>query len=178
MAVDVPQAPEPDAKDWTWVLTQPCPDCGFDAAAVPREHIPARLLATNPRWTAVLTGPAAARRPSPAVWSPLEYGCHVRDVHRVFALRGRLILDEADPEFADWDQDETALTQRYWEADPAAVAAELTSAGEAAADVFGGLDDAQWSRAGRRSNGSVFTMESLALYYLHDVEHHLHDVVR
>ena len=29
---------------------------------------------------------------------------------------------------------------------------------------------------GRRSDGSAFTVESLGRYWLHDVEHHLHDV--
>ena len=24
----------PDDKNWTWVLARPCPDCGFEAAAV------------------------------------------------------------------------------------------------------------------------------------------------
>ena len=38
---DEPMAPEPDDKDWTFVLGQPCPDCGFDAAAVDRTEIPA-----------------------------------------------------------------------------------------------------------------------------------------
>ena len=31
-------------------------------------------------------------------------------------------------------------------------------------------------RPGRRSNGSVFTVETLGRYFLHDVLHHLHDV--
>jgi hypothetical protein len=26
---------EPDEKDWTWTLDRSCPDCGFEAAAVP-----------------------------------------------------------------------------------------------------------------------------------------------
>ncbi len=29
---------------------------------------------------------------------------------------------------------------------------------------------------GRRSNGSVFTVETLAKYFLHDLEHHVRDV--
>jgi hypothetical protein len=31
-------------------------------------------------------------------------------------------------------------------------------------------------RLGRRSNGSVFTVETLGKYFLHDLEHHAHDV--
>jgi len=35
---------------------------------------------------------------------------------------------------------------------------------------------AQWDRPGRRSDGLVFTILTLARYHLHDVEHHLFDV--
>jgi hypothetical protein len=28
--VSAPEAPLPDDKDWTWVVEEPCPECGFD----------------------------------------------------------------------------------------------------------------------------------------------------
>ena len=31
---------EPDGKDWTWVLEQPCPECGFDPAAIDVTDLP------------------------------------------------------------------------------------------------------------------------------------------
>ena len=34
----------------------------------------------------------------------------------------------------------------------------------------------EWQRPGRRSNGSAFTVDTLARYLLHDVVHHVHDV--
>ena len=170
-----PAAPIPDEKDWTWVLDQPCPECGFDAAGVARETIAGRLLATTPRWQTVLLGPDVAERPAPATWSALEYACHVRDVHNIFGARARLIQHRSDPLFDNWDQDVTALEKRYWEADPIEVSVEIGVEAQAAAAVFAELDDDRWSRTGRRSNGSVFTMETLGRYYLHDVEHHLHD---
>ena len=173
---DAPSPPEPDGKDWTWVLRRPCPECGFDASAVDRRSIADRILATTPRWLAALSATDIRVRPAPQVWSTLEYGAHVRDVHALFAQRSRLILDQDDPEFENWDQDETALAARYWLADPVQVAAQLAVEAEQAAAAFCAPTDAQWSRTGRRSNGSVFTLETLGLYYLHDVEHHLHDV--
>jgi hypothetical protein len=171
-----PAAPEPDDKDWTWVLNRVCPECEYDPSTVDRELISADLLATTPRWQAALAREEAPARPSPDVWSVVEYACHVRDVHRLFRLRAQLILDENDPEFANWDQDETAIADRYWAADPAVVADELDHAAAAAALIFSGLSDEQWARTGRRSNGSTFTTQTLGLYYLHDVVHHLHDV--
>ncbi len=171
-----PAEPVPDDKDWTWVLDAVCPECGYDAAAVDRESIAPRLLGATPAWQAALTRPDSAVRPRPQTWSVLEYGCHIRDVHSIFGERARLIQEQDDPDFANWDQDVTALDRRYREADPDEVSAQLEVEGISAAAAFVGLDDAQWSRTGHRSNGSFFTMETLGLYYLHDVEHHLYDV--
>src|SRR3954452_5758938 len=98
----------PDTKDWTWVLQRPCTECGFDAASVTREQIGLRLRAATFKLLALLDDPAVAQRPAPDVWSALEYGCHVRDVHRLFRQRLQLMLAEDDPLFANWDQDATA----------------------------------------------------------------------
>ena len=86
---------EPDTKDWTWVLDQHCPDCGFDAWATPRSGL-ADAVAGNARRMAGLLGSAAgpAQRPRPSTWSLLEYGAHVRDVHLVFTDRLLLMLGQ------------------------------------------------------------------------------------
>ena len=56
------------------------------------------------------------------------------------------------------------------------MADELVAAAAAATELYGSVSGSQWDRPGRRSNGSVFTVLSLARYHLHDVEHHLVDV--
>jgi hypothetical protein len=171
-----PAVPPTDDKDWTWVLREPCPECGFDAAALQRADIPGQVRAGAAVFRAALARPDAARRPQPQVWSPLEYACHVRDVCRVFAERLRLMLTEDDPLFANWDQDETALAERYWTQDPAVVSAELAEAAERIADGFAGVHGEQWERPSRRSNGSVFTVDTFGRYFVHDVVHHVHDI--
>lgn len=171
-----PQAPEPDDKDWTWTLQRPCPECGFDTAGIEPVAIPALVRDAASRWPDVLARPDATIRPAPRTWSPLEYACHVRDVHHVFRGRLELMLSEDDPAFANWDQDATALAERYWEQDPAVVAVEVTETGEALADAYSQVGDDQWSRTGVRSNGSTFTVESLGRYLLHDLFHHVWDV--
>jgi hypothetical protein len=174
--VPTPIAPEPDLKDWTWSIRARCPDCGFDATKVERRDVPALAR----RYTGVIadtvTRPGAERRAEPAVWSALEYGCHVRDVCDLFDRRLRLMLDEDDPTFANWDQDETALEQRYWEQRPAQVAAGIRAAAERIAGSFSAVAGAQWARTGRRSNGSEFTVDTFARYFLHDLAHHAWDV--
>ncbi|GAB2470148.1 DinB family protein [Jatrophihabitans fulvus] len=173
--MSTPAVPEPDGKDWTWTLTRPCLDCGFDATAVTRPEVPGltRRYAGELAERADDTG-----RPSPTVWSPLEYACHVRDVCVLFEQRLDLMLTEDDPLFANWDQDETAVARRYWEADPATVRRELEAAASSVADAFAAVDGDRWQRPGRRSNGSAFTVESFARYFLHDLAHHAWDVRR
>jgi hypothetical protein len=167
---------EPDTKDWTWVLARPCPECGFDAAVLDRETLPERLRANAARWRPVLADEDAAVRPAGNVWSPLEYACHVRDVHRIFAGRLTRMLTEDGPAFENWDQDATAEEQGYGGQDPATVADELVEAADRVADVYAGVTGERWNRTGRRSDGTVFSVDGLGRYHLHDVEHHVVDV--
>ncbi|MGX7681909.1 DinB family protein [Jatrophihabitans sp. DSM 45814] len=175
-AKPAPDNPVPDEKDWTWVLDQACPECGFDARTVSGRDVPAIVRDAVIRWGPVLRRSDAAQRPGPQVWSALEYGCHVRDVFARFDSRARLMLAEDDPLFENWDQDATALADRYWEQAPATVAVQLADAGEQIAATFDAVDGAEWQRTGRRSNGSVFTVDSLGKYFAHDIVHHLADV--
>ena len=172
-----PDTVEPDGKDWTWVLRAPCPECGYEASSVQPAALPRRIRTNAQEWVAVLAaGESSRRRPAPGVWSPLEYGCHVRDVLQVFDRRLVLMLMQDDPLFDNWDQDATALAERYAEQDPAAVSAELVAAAELIADRFGAVRGEQWARPGRRSDGSAFSVDSLGRYFLHDIVHHAHDV--
>jgi hypothetical protein len=110
------------------------------------------------------------------VWSPLEYACHVRDVFRKFDERLALMLNEIDPAFENWDQDATAIEDRYDLQNSAVVANEIQAAGISLADRFDSVVGEQWSRTGFRSDGSAFTVESIARYLMHDPVHHLWDV--
>ncbi len=174
--MDTPLAPQPDEKDWTFVLDRPCPECGYVAADVDVQQLPELVRAAAAPWADVLVRPDVAARPEPQVWSPLEYGCHVRDVLRVFAGRVELMRSQDNPRFPNWDQDATAVEDRYWEQQPSAVAAELAAAAELNATAWAGVTAAEWTRPGTRSNGSRFTLESLGRYQLHDLRHHLADV--
>ena len=171
-----PTQPTPDDKDWTWVLGAACADCGLDLREVPGPRV-ATLLAVNAQaWPEVLSRSDARDRPAPDVWSALEYGCHVRDVFRRFDGRLAQLLTEDDPLFVNWDQDATALEDDYRSQDPERVSADLTTAADMLVTRFEGVTLAQWDRPGRRSDGAVFTVDSLARYCLHDPVHHLWDV--
>ena len=166
----------PDTKDWTWVLERPCGECGWAPTDVRPPDLPEVLRDNAARWAAVLARADVRRRPAADVWSPLEYACHVRDVHRTMRTRVLLVLEQDAPTFANWDQDATAVDGRYGEQDPAAVAGELVAAAVRAAEVYERVSGAGWDRPGLRSNGSRFTVATLGRYHLHDIVHHVWDV--
>ena len=134
------------------------------------------IRANAAAWRAPLAAPGAADRPKPDRWSALEYGCHVRDVFRLYDYRLGLMLIEDDPLYPNWDQDETAVADRYDAQDPATVADELAAAAAAIAARFGTVAGTQWDRPGRRGDGAAFTVETFGRYFMHDPVHHLYDV--
>lgn len=179
--------PPHDDKDWTWVLETPCPACGFEAMAFGREELGAKLRANAAEWRAVLSrGARVATRPplesdeGGPVWSALEYGCHVRDVYKIFGERVTLMLKKGKKgkaaEFKNWNPNVTAEKENYGAQDPDRVAYELASEAGKTADIFDRVSDDEWQYTGLRSDGSSFTIESIGRYLLHDPVHHLHDV--
>jgi hypothetical protein len=169
--------PPPDTKDWTWTLTRRCDQCGLSAGEIDAAQFAERAFVAAEEWVQILrSSPAVSARPQPDVWSPLEYGAHVRDVYRLFDARLHQMLSEDTPTFANWDQDETAITERYSEQDPEVVADELEAAAQRFVARIQALKPDQYSRRGIRSDGKEFTVLAFIQYFLHDVIHHLWDV--
>ena len=166
----------PDTKNWTWVLEKPCAECGFDSSTFSEHDVPEMIRANAARWPAVLERPDVAVRPDDSTWSALEYAAHVRDVFRIFTVRLNLMLTEDDPTFPNWDQDATAVEEKYNEQDPAVVSQELLDSAATVADAFAAVSDDAWDRRGLRSDGNAFTVKTIAKYFVHDPTHHLWDV--
>jgi hypothetical protein len=167
----------PDDKNWTWVLEKPCPDCGFDSATVVLEDVPEMVRSIAAQWPELLAHPMAAVRPTDDQWSAVEYGCHVRDVIALYDYRANLMMTEDDPTFPNWDQDVTAIEQRYDLADPAETAREIVAVGELGAERFAEVARQNgWARPGTRSDGAQFTLDTFVRYMRHDPIHHIWDV--
>jgi hypothetical protein len=97
-------------------------------------------------------------------------------VYRIFNERLELMLEHDDPLFQNWDQDQTALDDRYELQDPKDVGEQLVAAASVLANHFDSVQGRQWERPGTRSNGAHFTVATLGVYGLHDPIHHLWDV--
>ena len=144
------------------MLERPCPECGFDSRTVAGPEIGAGCDANTAVWqrcSAARTSRPARRRPCGRRWSTpaTSSTCTASSTPRL-----RLMLAEDDPLFANWDQDATAIADRYAEQDPATVAGELAAAAAASAARFDAVSRRPSGHApGRRSDGAVFTVESL-----------------
>lgn len=169
---------EPETKDWTWVLTRRCPQCGENVGTLAVPEMVSKLRSLAPQWKRTANAPGAALRPNPNTWSPLEYAAHVRDALAVFAERVELMLTRDSPTFPDWDQNAAALAGNYQAAEPNLVAVEVENAIEASALLLERLEPATYERRGLRSDGASFTVQTLAQYFVHDVAHHLDDAQR
>ncbi len=166
----------PDDKNWTWVLERPCPDCGFVSDEFDPLTAPAAIRANADEWAALLQHPDVSTRPNDHTWSALEYGCHVRDVFRLYLYRLGLMMEHDGPHFPNWDQDVTAVDERYAEQQPATVSVELVAAANALADAFASVGSEHLGRTGYRSDGAAFTIDSFTRYMVHDPVHHVWDV--
>lgn len=169
---------EPETKNWTWVLEHECEECGFDVRSFPQAETASRFRLAGEPWPAFLADPRAGDRPDPACWSALEYGCHVRDVFRRGVQRAGRMLHEEDPVFENWDQDASAIADRYDRQDPVEVGDQIVVASGELAALYESVRGDQWARTGTRSDGAPFTVESFGRYLLHDLMHHLVDVRR
>lgn len=169
-----PPPAEHDTRDWTFVVDEGCPDCGYTP------HDPAltgeRLHAAVPRWAHVLQRAGATERPEPGVWSPVEYASHSRDLTRVLGERVTMMLAEEGAPFADYDGEAEAVRQQFWAGDPQTVAREIAAETQRTVGVLDGVRGDTWERTGLRGDGKPFTVAELCRYLLHDIEHHLHDV--
>ena len=58
------------------------------------------------------------------------------------------------------------------------VIAEMAADGERLATAFEAVRPEQWDRPGLRSDGAMFTVETIGRYLVHDPTHHVWDVER
>ena len=119
-----------------------------------------------------------APHPAPGVFSPIQYGAHVRDIQRVYGDRILLMLHESGPVFPQFNPDESAWNA-FNELEVDALADQIHEQAERLAGILAALELDDWSRTMVRDGGSdgvfTFTVAGLASYAVHESRHHLRD---
>lgn len=166
----------PDDKDWTVVLQRVCEQCAYDVRRISLDDAIAQLPVLVERYLQALARPDAQQRTDPARWSDQEYVAHVADMLLVMVQRLDLMLDQRDPVFPNWDQDQAAEAGDYNSLAASAVAERLREAATRYAAKLSSIEAPEQARRGLRSNGAAFTVETLNQYAWHDLVHHLWDL--
>jgi hypothetical protein len=159
-----------------------CGECGFeyrldDAAAAGTEIVDgvgvlAGLLGDD-------TADLRTRR-EPRTWSPLEYGCHVRDVLLVQRERVLTARRQVRPSFEPMGRDERVDHDGYAAQDPASVVRQLADAAQLFANVLSRLGPEDWERTVTYNYPapSERSLRWVAVHTVHEVRHHTADVRR
>jgi DinB superfamily len=160
----------------------PCPGCAYDYDATTTDAA-RRLVVESAEEARVLLLDAPPRlrwRPEPEVWSPLEYGCHLRDV--LLAERERLVLALVSdgPHFDPLYRDERVALLRYADENPQRLADALVLAAQLFDWVAQSLDAGQLKRRCTYDlpAATQVDMAWVIVHTAHEMHHHLGDIRR
>jgi DinB family protein len=161
----------------------PCEECGYDYESLTRGDILAvvpDLAAEHSKLLGSVPATRLREHTRPGSWSPLEYGCHVRDVLTV--QRDRVLRAQAEqtPRFDSMRRDERAVEERYNEQDPLRVGGAIAVAAGELTSTLAALDDADWQRTGIYPwpLPETRTVEWISRRTAHELAHHLFDIRR
>jgi DinB superfamily len=159
-----------------------CDECGFEYDLDQAPGAGPAIVNDAGAIAEILTNGAAVLRTRRRTeeWSPLEYGCHVRDVllvqrERVLAAR-RADRPSCDP----MGRDERVEHDGYAEQDPHDVARQLTDAARLFAHDLSRLGPADWDRTLMYNYPTTWerSLRWVAVHTVHELHHHLLDVRR
>jgi hypothetical protein len=158
-----------------------CDECAFDWDSVDRDAIITSIGSAGARYTDALApfdDREVRTRPTPEVWSALEYTAHTRDALDFYDERVRRVATEHRPQLEAFNFAE-AVELRGYNDEVAFFSLEgLTAAADRFAARLHDLDDDAWERVGIGSEGDFRSLLVLALRGAHEVEHHLNDIQR
>jgi hypothetical protein len=117
-------------------------------------------------------------RPSPEVWSPIEYLCHIRDVMISGTVRLYRTRTEDIPSVEPMFNDLRAARFGYAHRQVAAVMAEIADDRDGFLTEVARMPANEWHRRLRRLPGETRTATWLVRQTMHESEHHLLDITR
>ena len=158
-----------------------CEACGFTFDLADAESV-GRLLVEHAQGVVLglrSTPVAQVRaRPDATTWSPLEYGCHLRDVLLVQRERVLLVRRTDRPQPEPMGRDERVEHDGYAAQDPEDVARQLEDAAALFANVLARLEPDDWDRVLVYTYPEVAerSLRWVAVHTLHELVHHGADI--
>lgn len=161
-------------------MTDQCPDCGFIYDLSRSKTIERDIRERVAEVVAILRDREVnlRSRRQPGVWSPLEYGCHLRDMllvqrERVLAARR---MDR--PDCPPLGRDERVIHDGYAEQQPEDVARQLADAAQLFSNVLARLAADDWDRVViyHYPETRERSLRWVAAHTLHEAQHHLQDI--
>ncbi|MEV0177170.1 hypothetical protein AB0I00_39460 [Streptomyces sp. NPDC050803] len=146
-----------------------CDRCGFTSQAAGRGQVAHLLRTYATQWQLLLAHPAhpARRRAGTPGWSPLEHGCHARDMCLLFHSRLDAILDIAPSRVGPISE------LPYRDENPDRVSRELAGAAETLARRLAAFTADDWDRADPGLADPRLTVGFFTRHLLHDLAHGL-----
>ncbi|MGC1184433.1 MAG: DinB family protein [Candidatus Dormiibacterota bacterium] len=151
--------------------TGDCRECGFRFSSVTVSNASTSVepVATSYRQvlTANLDNPRLRQRPAEAVWSPLEYAAHMRDVLLLFGRRVDAIMREFEPALEVVSHDDEVARGNYNQLSPHLLNEQLGAAANMLAARLRRLSPEAFARRGFR-NAEVRTVLEIAQRAMHE----------
>ncbi|ATO60900.2 DinB family protein [Mycobacterium avium subsp. hominissuis] len=164
------------------LVTDPCRECGFAynlrQAATAGDDVRARVAEVV---TILCDNTIDVRsRPRNGVWSPLEYGCHLRDVLLVQRERVLAARRTNGADCVSMGREDRAVHDGYNEQEPGTVARQLADAALLFGNVLARLTTADWDRTVvyHYPVTAERSLRWVAVHTAHEVQHHLLDIRR
>ena len=162
--------------------TYACDECGFEHDVASVEDVAPAIVEGVAKIAEAIRGRGSAiqARRDPDVWSPLEYGCHLRDVLLVQRERVLAARRVDGPVFDPMGRDERVEHDGYAEQDPEDVVRQLTDAAAMFANVLSRVTPIEWDRTVMYSYPKRWerSLRWVAVHTLHEVRHHTLDIER
>jgi hypothetical protein len=192
MASPETQGKQPDALEqlratrgegWQWprIQNEPCPQCGFNPAAMPPQTLGEVAVGLGSGWREFLVqadDDYLRTIPEPGVNSPLQYGAHVRDILRVYGERMVLAVEQDNPVVPIFNPPQE-VWQEYNRLGAEELAEDIEARAGRLAEIVDGMDPSAWSRIVINDRGQYgvysFTVAGLARNAVHEAHHHLLD---
>ncbi len=160
-----------------------CPGCHVDYATLHPPFAINTIKSFPRRYTEALASGSPSEdndavirtRPSPAVWSALEYTAHVVDVMDDSAVTLRRTFDEDKPVFSFWDPDQKAIDGGYNQMAKADVLARLKAGCDELVKQAERVDGDGWKRTAEFPWGERDLLIMLQ-NGVHEGLHHLKDI--